>query len=412
MQNLKIAKNTAYQLASRGISTGLSILLSILLVRFAGLGGYGDFSVAVAFIMIFVALSDFGSTTIILREFSNKQYLREHFYSYLVYRVIIALLSLLVFGISLAIAGYNSQILMLLVLGSPLILLNSFTKAFFLLFQSKKDFKHQFISSLISGFAVGILLLGLYITTGTISSIFGIMCLVISTSINLIYLYLNYRAEFDMWKFKGVGYLIILFKDSWIIGLTLLVNMLMVNIDRVIMSKFLTSEDIGIYSLAYKVFEIALIIPTYIMNIYYPILLDSLNNKNNYYLQFTRALKSFFGIGIIVSVAIYIFAPVIVILWGGSTGPSIDVLRILSFGTLLFYISSPISWYLIGAGKRYFLLYIYIIGLVVNIILNLYLIPRLGYIAAAYITLISELLIVISLSVYITFLRQTKTKNA
>ncbi|KKU85598.1 MAG: Polysaccharide biosynthesis protein [Candidatus Gottesmanbacteria bacterium GW2011_GWA2_47_9] len=69
---------------------------------------------------------------------------------------------------------------------------------------------------------------------------------------------------------------------------------------------------------------------------------------------------------------------------------SIPALRVLSLGLPFFFLTSLTMWTLIALKKQWALAGIYGLSMVINIALNLWLIPVYGYMAAAWITVLSE----------------------
>src|SRR5207244_1517417 len=61
------------------------------------------------------------------------------------------------------------------------------------------------------------------------------------------------------------------------LGITLLFNLVYFRADSIILTLTRPTAEVGIYGLAYKVFEIVLVFPTFFMNAVYPLLLEKQN---------------------------------------------------------------------------------------------------------------------------------------
>ena len=152
---------------------------------------------------------------------------------------------------------------------------------------------------------------------------------------------------------------------------------------------FKSLSDAGIYNIAYSVFQSALVLPAFIMNSYYPLMLKSLGGIR--YVGLGLLGLSLFGSGVTL-----IFAPVIIkILTGSGFTGSIQVLQILSMGFPAYFLSSLLMWLLITKGQYKSMFLLYTLGTVFNIILNLVFIPKYSFFAAATVTVISEYLILV-----------------
>lgn len=178
-----------------------------------------------------------------------------------------------------------------------------------------------------------------------------------------------------------------LFKDSWPIAVTLTLNVVYFRLDSFMIAYFKGVSDAGIYNVAFSTFQSALVVPTFVMNSYYPLMLKSLSKIKLVGLGLA-------GLAIVGTLLTLFLSPAIInLLTGGSFKGSIESLRILSLGFPAFFLSALLMWFLVTLGKYKQLLIIYALGLLINAGLNLIFIPQHSFYAAAWITVISEYLI-------------------
>jgi O-antigen/teichoic acid export membrane protein len=90
--------------------------------------------------------------------------------------------------------------------------------------------------------------------------------------------------------------------------------------------------------------------------------------------------------------------------------PSIFIFRILLLSLPVFFLTNILQWILIAKNKKVYLLKIYLIAALLNVLLNLFFIPKYSYIAAAIITGISEGLILILLFIKFLSLKSQETR--
>ena len=161
-------------------------------------------------------------------------------------------------------------------------------------------------------------------------------------------------------------------------------------------------ESVAVYGLAYKVFEVLLVIPTFVMNSVYPVFVHHLVvGKKALLSTFFKVLSVTFVIGILMSFATAFFAPQIIKVLGGTPFiQSSDVLKILMLGLVIFYLTQPVSWFIVTLNGQKYLPVVYLLSAVFNVSLNLYFIPKYSFYASSYITWLSELLILILLCVF------------
>ena len=161
-------------------------------------------------------------------------------------------------------------------------------------------------------------------------------------------------------------------------------------------------ESVAVYSLPYKIFEVALVLPTFFMNSIYPIFVTKLiHGKNDFRLAFSGTLKYMLGLGLVTSIAMYVSAPLVVNILGGTQFiQSVEVLKILSLGLFIFFLTQPIAYLIVTLDKQRYLPPIYLVSAIFNVTANLIFIPKYSFYASAYITWISEALILAMLIVF------------
>ena len=100
-----------------------------------------------------------------------------------------------------------------------------------------------------------------------------------------------------------------------------------------------------------------------------------------------------FGVGLFVAVLTTFIAPFLVLVLGGQSYlPHAAVaLQIMIWSIPFGWINSIVNYILIALGQQSKLTRAFVVGLSFNIIANLILIPRFSYVAAAFVTILSEL---------------------
>lgn len=178
-----------------------------------------------------------------------------------------------------------------------------------------------------------------------------------------------------------------LFKESWPIAATLALNVVYFRADAFMIAYFKPMTDVGVYNIAYSIFQSVLVLPTFIMNAYYPLMLRSLSGIKLVGL-------GLLGLASLGTLAVIMLAPLILrILTGGGFAGSVESLQILSLGFPAYFLSALLMWLLVTKGRYKTMLSIYALGLVLNLSLNLVYIPQYSYIGASWTTVASEYVI-------------------
>ena len=113
-------------------------------------------------------------------------------------------------------------------------------------------------------------------------------------------------------------------------------------------------------------------------------------NKQRYYKFLQRGFDLLFIAALTISVLIYAVAPwIIELFYGESYREAIPILRVHIFASLFIYMRVLLSQWLISERFAEFSLVSQVSGAVVNVLLNLFLIPQYGAMGAAVASLVA-----------------------
>ncbi|MCL5019001.1 MAG: flippase [Patescibacteria group bacterium] len=399
----KIVFNTFAQFFNRFAIAGSAFLVSLLLARYFGARGFGEYAKATTFIAFFYLFADFGMNAYVLREITHnpdreKEIVGNLFGLRLIVGVILTLLSFLVTFIlpydSLRNEGFTPVSKQAIMVLSILVLYQAFLNTTNVIFQKHLKYAQSTLASIVGSLVTLVaVVIFLYFRSSLPIVLFGYSIGCLFSSIILLNfvkkLFIHFTPLFNWREYKNIIF------RSLPLGLTLVFNLVYFRADVFILTLFRTTTEVGTYGLAYKFFEFPLALPTFFANSLYPILLNRVKDKELFKETIIKAGLFLLGLSVIVLLGFYIGAPLLVFI-RKDFYPSIEVLRILSLSMPVFFLSSLSMWIMITFGKNKQLLIIYFLGMIINIILNLIFIPFYGAGAAAIITLISESLILIA----------------
>jgi len=392
---LKIAGNTIAQLISKGIASATTFFITILIARQYGAVGYGDFTKIFSYIVLFYLVIDFGMNAFFLRENTHK---KLHIASTVGIRVVLGIL--LIF-IALAIisflpfypetnGGFSPLVKLGIIILSPTIITVGLTTSFNALFQKHLRYDKATIASALG--SITILSLIILLSRAQASIVLLVSSYVAGGVVTVI---AGYFLSQSLTSWKDINWIeqIRLGKSllllSLPLGLTLVFSVIHFRADVFILTLYRTTEEVGIYGLASKFFEFALTIPTFFMNAVYPILLSVIYDHQK---SKRLIIKSLYILGTLSPIGLIggiISAPLLVLV-KDEFAPSIIPFRILMASLPLFFLSSVFMWYLIAQNKQWQLVWIYAVGMICNIVLNIIFIPQFGVPAAAATTAASE----------------------
>lgn len=389
----KISQQTLWQLLGKVITSLSTFIILAAVSRSFGEEGTGVFTLTLAFLSFFYLAADLGLNGVILPQvltdrvfFHWRRILGLRLFLGVILIVVAFLLSFFWQGPS----SFKQSVWFgsLAILGSAI-----FTSAT-LLFQARLKFNLAFYaSSLEALLSLGLILLLIHFH-------FPLPYLLLGPSLG--FLAASFLALFllktKILPILDLAYIKKIFLKAWPISLMLLLNIVYFRVDVFILSASRSLAEVGIYNLAYQIFQALLVLPTFIMNSLYPILVLDLQStekkfqKKLYQSAFFMSLAGLSG-----TVLTLIFSPWVINLLTQGKGflGSVTSLRILSLGFPAFFLSAVFLWGLIALNKYKQLLIIYLIGLIFNLTLNLVFIPDYSFLAASYITVFSEYLILI-----------------
>lgn len=397
------------QIAGKLISAGTTLVGSVLIARRFGVIAYGDFTKVITFIAPFYLIADFGMNAIYLQkrsaETGTKTDTNDYWSTLVVLRIagslvllfiVLGLLSFLPHGNN---QGYTSFVRLGIILFAPTILFQSLLTTVNALFQ--KHLRYDLSAIALSvGAMVGTLLL--WVATVVVSNELGMIASVgalgIGSFITMIGAYILVRPYATRIAFQSFSkHLLPFFVDAIPLGLTLVFNLVYFRIDSFILTLTRSTLEVGVYGFAYKIFEFPLAIPTFFMNAVYPLMLQAIQKNSGKISGFPPPLVVKSGrllfIGSLVVVLFFWFFSPLVSWVRPEFQASVAPLRVLSLGLPFFFLTSVIMWTLVAYKKQGLLLGIYGLSMLGNIFANIIFIPTYGYMAAAWITVCSELFV-------------------
>ncbi len=402
--------NTLSQVLTKVFTSVTTLVVSLVIITRFGLLSYGDFIKVTTFVAFFYLLSDFGLNAAAIRLGAGSvtspvwsSLLRGRFWlSIFWFLVAIVILVFLPTGAN---QGYSGLVKLGIIVFAPTIIFQGFLTSANAAYQ-------QFLRYDYSTLAVGVgsvvtillVVLGAFVFVPTAGLIWGLLAgLVGSILMSLLAVFFARRLTQKNFSFWGspVGFSDLL-KKSWPFALTLFFNLVYFRFDSVVITLTRSTTEVGIYGLVYKIFEIPLVLPLFFMNSTYPLLVRFAQGDR---VKLATTLKRLgFGllvVGVLSGLFLFLAAPFVV--WvRPEFAVGVGALRVLAIGLPVFFLSSLTMWLLVVLNKQISLLVIYAAGMTLNVGLNIWLVPQFGFLAAAWVTVFSEVF-VLGLSVWRCF---------
>ncbi|HYM65016.1 MAG TPA: oligosaccharide flippase family protein [Candidatus Sulfotelmatobacter sp.] len=397
MQYLLFAKNTFYQFISRVASSFIGFLITIIIAKYFGVFGYGEFTKITSYVALFYLILDFGLNAIYL----NLE--RKDFKTFFYLRILISAILFLVLNLISSTFPYNSisqsGFSELTKIGILIFSLSLFSQSLILssiaIFQKNESYSY-YAKGIIIGSLVNLCFV--FIFSFLNFSIFYVLISFVATGLLTGLIHIKDTKEkitpflFDKQYAKKIFIL------SMPIGLMLIFNLVYFRADIFLLSLMSTTKSVGLYGLSYKFFDFIIAIPLFMSNSIYPLLIKYKNTEGDFKKIVGKYFLIFFSLSFIFIVLFWFASPLFSFI-REDFSDAIFPFRILLLSLPFFFTTSFFQWVLITKDKQKFLMYIYFILLIINILLNIYLIPKYSYFASAWITVFSEGIVFIVLAI-------------
>lgn len=375
----------------------LNLITSILIARFLGTEGFGLYNLGLSVNVLMNVFTNFGLTQGIVK-FSiknqtehNIEKLKGVIFSSLAFSILLCVLIVtaqIVFADEISHWFFQndslSDVLIIFALSVPFNTLYALPAAFA---QSFKIIKYQsFILNIVRPLSFLLMVLVVFALNYDLNFVlYANLFSTIITALLSIYLIKNYFPEFFNRKIKAVSELKPLINFSYKTMFTGFLSMLMIKIDRLMIGYFSTSSDVGVYSAAANLAINVTFFLTPFAMIFSPISAE-LFHKNNFP-ELNKAFKNVTRWLLTFTLPIFFvftgYSNELLMLFGKDYSTGGIVLILISFAELINVSTGPVGILLKMSGHQTADLTISVLVLVINSVLNFFMIPKYGMIGAA-----------------------------
>lgn len=381
--------------ASRFLYIITNVALFIIIARWFGPEILGHYSYVIAFLSIGIAVTDFGTTTILATEFPRHWPDDAPVFLgvYLTARAILAVASVvLLIVLSLLLAPSQQMAIMASALALPVLGARFFDPIF-------QVFGRPAYSLYLSGahlFAVGIslpllvipdiavlpMLLGIYIAGGVAYSGMGFALLL-----------RRVQPHFSKSWRMALGTL----RAAAPIGAAGLLAMLNARMGTLLLEEFAGPREVGLYNAAYRFFDLGVALSVTLSAPLIPVfsriaIQDPHELLPAYRMVLQDLLIVFLPLGLLVP---HISEPVLVLLYGAPYAGAAGALNLLAWCFILLVLAQAIFATLVALGKSGFIYWSAAFGCAAGYGLGVWLVPIYGVDGAAFAALASEMLMAI-----------------
>ncbi len=371
----------------------IGFFVTVLVARYLGPENFGLYSYAISTAAIFSAAGHMGLSGLVVLEIVKKPDVRGETIGTTLGLKFIGMgagyLLLLVYAVLFE--GFHSVEFMLIAIAGAVLLLNPFQVLDFW-FQAFLQAKYLTYARLAAVLITSALKIAFVLLAANV--IYFVGANLIQSMIVCIVLILFYKKTATLplseWKFNWTRAKE-LFGQGWLVYLGSIFAVVNVKVDQVMLKWLDGAESVGIYAVAAQLSETWYFVPAAIVTSFFPKLIQLHDdNRSEFNRRFQQLLDLLFGLALIVAlVMMFVAGPVIQLFFGDHYLESADVLVIHVWAGLFIFMRAAFSKWILIENALMFSLLTQGLGALVNVVLNVFLIPSYGVIGAAYATLIS-----------------------
>lgn len=372
----------------------LGLLTVVLSTRYLGADGYGELATVVALATMVVTLADVGISTVLPRELARHGSNTDEVASALfVFRVVTSGCFVLIAAALTPILPYSDTVrggLLVALVGAFFLSVGRFPTAFFQVnlkmhYGAVLDIVYRGVALLLIGVAI-LADLGFYAVLAA-STLAAVCWAAGSFVLSARFWRAHMRFAWHQSRY--------LFRDAMALWGITVVGLLHFKGDMLILAAFRPSEDVGIYAVGYAFLEQALFLPGFVMAAVFPILTQRISaNEHTDAVAVIRRGFEVLVLGGIATALVFLFMAdtLVGLVASAEFDDAVTPMRIVSFALVPLFANALLFALLVALNRTRALLGVSATTILLNTALNLILIPRYGYVAAAVTTVVTEAL--------------------
>jgi O-antigen/teichoic acid export membrane protein len=388
----KALGNAGWLLSDKIFRMGVALLIGVWTARYLGPKLYGQLSYALAFTMLFCPISDLGLDGIVQREILLDPTAKDKAIgTSFVLTAIGGLLSFILAVTGIFIVRPSDGLTHALV---AILSIGAIFQAFIAIeywYESQVESK-RIVAAKFSAFLISnVLKLALIVLKAPLIAFAWVSLAEAGIgAAGLVIIYNRDGYRISSWKFSTAATLKFL-RISWPIILSGIMTTISMRIDQVMLGEMIGETEVGIYSVAVRLTEAWFFIPLTACSSAFPAIMNSwAGDKELFYKQIQKLYNLMAFIGYCIAIPVTIFSGwIIKLLFGAAYYKSGPLLSVLIWTVIVMNLGSARTLYLISMNWTKLLFITLLFGSVLNILLNLILIPRYGAVGAAISTIIS-----------------------
>lgn len=402
--------NTSWLLFGKIYRMGLNLAITIWMARYLGPNQFGIFSYALSFVTLFSVLVSLGLDKLIVREVLNRPEEENS---------ILGSALVMLMGGALLLFGLASIVISFVRPDDKLIFALVLVFSFGFSFKSFEVIRYWFeahvkaknsaaVEAIAITASVGLKAILILVKAPLVYFAWSTAAESIVMALGLLTAYIWYGNSIATWKprVQKIRYLLI---EAWPLILAGTLYTIYTRTDQIMLGEMVGDQAVGLYAAAVKLSDGWFFVPVVIATSLYPAMLNAKKMSRTLYLDRTQHLFNLMVvIGITAAVGISIISyPFIIFAFGFAYEGAAWILIVHIWGGVFLAMSGISYRYFIAEGLQRYSFYRGLTGVVVNVLLNLWLIPSYGAMGSALATVVSQ-----AMALYLFNASSAKTREA
>ena len=403
----KYFKHVSWNLFGRFASMISGFLVTAYVVRYLGPTQNGQLAYAATMVGLVSFIAGLGIDGILYRDLISNPEKRDTLLgTAFVLKVIGALLSLILLILMMFLFKNETYVnWLIIILWLPLLLQGFFSINLY--FQGNLQSKIVTLNYLTVTFFVLILKV-VFVTLGLSLIWFAFLTLIETIFYVVGYVYIYWKSGLNImkWRFDKALVKPILI-SSWPLILSTVFTVIYSRIDQVMLNHYLGYSAVGIYDVSVRISELWYIFPSVVIGSLFPAMVNikKSGNKEAYRRRMIYLYSFVFYLSIVVILPMTLLSEqIVMILYGKAFIEAASVLKIYAWAGVFIGLATVINQFLINENQTKILFVLNFFSMVGNVVLNLFLIPKIGMVGAALATLISYSFLIVG----VVFFRKTR----
>jgi polysaccharide transporter, PST family len=389
----KILSNISWLFADRILRMGFGLIVGVWVARYLGVQQFGILNYAVAFVAIFNPLATLGLDAVVIRRLVNDPLQRQQILGTSFWmRFISGCLTWLIVVIGIYSLRHDDSITIMtvVILGAASIFQSMDTID--LWFQSQVQSKYSVLAKNAAFLISAAIKIALLTTQAPLLAFVSLILLeAVLGAIGLLIVYKQQGHLIKLWQWSG-SLAKDLLRESFPLILSGLTIMIYMRIDQIMLGQMVGDRAVGIYSAATRISEVWYFVPMTVSSSVMPSIFKAKEiSETLYYQRIGQLNRGLVWLAAAVAIVMTFTAqPIIMMLFGDSYIESGTILAIHIWASVFVFTGVATNSWFIAENLTYLSLYKALSGAVINIVLNIFLIPIYGGVGAAIATIIAQ----------------------